>query len=113
MTAAGPPVQVTVQAIGRLIEKKDLLTRRKTLSKLPQTHKVLDEVVESLFDFCIRRIRWATERCRRENLSPTLYGFGKLARMTWVTWQIPEVNAVLSEAWESLQHSCVVSTRAA
>jgi hypothetical protein len=113
MTAAGPPVQVTVQAIGRILEKKDLLTKRKSLSKLPRTRKVLSEMVESLFDFCVRRISWATERCQRENLSPSLYDLGKLARMTWATWQIPEVNAVLREAWESLQHSGVVSTKAA
>ncbi|GAX45296.1 Tn7-like transposition protein D [Tolypothrix sp. NIES-4075] len=65
----GHPVRVTRGAIGRDLDRKPLLDQY--LHKLPLTAKALAQVVETYEEFAIRRIQWAAECFRQENIHPT------------------------------------------
>jgi hypothetical protein len=65
---AGKPVRVTRRGIGRIMEVIPWLTNQ--LLKLPETQKVLEEVLESREAFAIRRLRWAQDYFIQNNEVP-------------------------------------------
>jgi len=65
---AGKPVRITRRGIGRILEVMPWLTNQ--LLKLPETQKVLEEVLESREAFAIRRLRWAQDYFIQNNEVP-------------------------------------------
>lgn len=58
------PERITIGRVGKKIGKLSLL--EKHLFKLPKTHELLLQNIESVRDFQIRRIKWAILECERE-----------------------------------------------
>ncbi len=100
--ADGFPVQVTKQAIGRDLDRKDWFSK-KQIKKLPLTAKILKEVLESTVEFSIRKVRWAAARFREEGQSPSLSTFAIRAHLVWEMWHVPEVKAVIETELSSLR----------
>jgi hypothetical protein len=63
------PIRITLALIGRELGCKNTLQTQ--LSKLPKTKKLLDEVIETLEQFSIRRIWWAFDLFNQEKICPT------------------------------------------
>lgn len=78
-SAPGRPLQVSIAAIGKDIGERALLQMR--LHKLPLTAQVLAEVAETHEDCGVRRIWWAAELYRQENMSPTRYQIARRAEV--------------------------------
>ncbi len=101
-TADDIPVRVTVQAIGRHIDKKDLLSK-KHIHKLPLTQRALLEVVETKLEFYTRRLTWTANYFRQERIVPAFSTLGLKANIGWSNWYVPEVKAVIEEEIEKLR----------
>jgi len=99
--ASGVPHRVSVQSIGRDIDKLSLLTKQ--LSKLPITKKVLSEVLETKVEFYTRRLTWAANYFRRERTVPSFSALGLKATLDWKSWYIPEIKLVFETVIESLR----------
>ncbi|EKU44049.1 Tn7-like transposition protein D [Lysinibacillus fusiformis ZB2] len=60
------PVRITVSSIGKMINNKSLLEKR--IDKLPNTKKYIESVKESTTNFQKRRISWAIDQLKDEEL---------------------------------------------
>jgi Tn7-like transposition protein D/TniQ len=100
---AGKPVKITVMAIGRELDKKDLLQKDKHLAKLPHTRQALDEVTETRSQFVLRRLKWATGCFRDEGLAPAKSTLALRACVDYVIWKDEEMGSALDAEWRSLQ----------
>ncbi len=69
-TAPGCPIKITKNAIAREINMPTWLLRKPVLEKLPLTSEVCAIVIETPESFALRRIRWAIERYREEDICP-------------------------------------------
>ena len=58
----------------------------KRLSKLPRTNEYLESTVETLRDFQIRRVKWATKECEREGYDLQWWRIARIAgiRGKWI-----------------------------
>ncbi|HEY9605333.1 MAG TPA: TnsD family Tn7-like transposition protein [Allocoleopsis sp.] len=65
---ASPPLRVTLKAIGIELDRLPMLQKER--DKLPQTARVLDEVIETQLQFDIRRVGWAADCFRTEAVCP-------------------------------------------
>lgn len=63
------PIRVSITEIIRRIGNKTWIEKRE--SKLPLTNKVLNEKLESLEDYMIRKVQWAKEEFLKEKKLPT------------------------------------------
>lgn len=70
-------VRITRTEIGRTLRIQSLLIRAH--SKLPMTQGALNEVVESLEQFQIRRIKWAVQHLRKQKMSVQAWEVFKVA----------------------------------
>lgn len=100
----GRPVRVTVNRLGREIDKAALLNSKNLSSKIPLTAQLLAETVETHLNFSIRCIRWAVNCYRREDTVPSISSLAKLAGMTMSTTHRPEIRAVINDELESLRN---------
>lgn len=98
--ASGRPVRITKSLIAREIDTHSL---NKQLDKLPRTRKALEEVVETRFEFANRRLRWAADSFRKENLSPCRSALLLRASIGSDIWEVPSVKATTDAALRSLQ----------
>jgi hypothetical protein len=98
------PIRVTRHAIGRHIDKLDLLTNSKMAKKIPSTVQALTEVVEERVEFVIRRLRWAAELFRQESVVPSFSGLGQRSGTSWEIWHAPEVKAEIEALLSSLRN---------
>lgn len=105
---AGYPTRITKTAIANELEQPNLA--KGTLDKLPLTAMVLAEEVETLEEFAIRRIWWARDYYRQENVHPTLWQLKKLAGLSSETAALPQVDAAIDAAVQSLEHYVSPST---
>jgi len=103
-SVGGRPVRVTVNRLGREIDKAALLNSKNLSSKIPLTAQLLAETVETHLNFSIRCIRWAASCYRREDTVPSISSLAKLAGMTMTTTHRPEIRAVINEVIESLRN---------
>jgi hypothetical protein len=101
--ASGRPIQVTKRAIGRDIDEMSTIRSPNALRKLPLTSQALTEVVETQVQFAIRRIRWAAECFRQENIFPTWSKLGRRAGIDHSFWYEPEVINAFESALHSLR----------
>lgn len=101
---SGRPTRISIAAIGRATGQFGLLTHRNSyLSKLSLTFNVLDEVVESHVDYCVRRVQWATNCFREEGRFPTKTMIGRRTLLQWKSLCILEVRSAVDSAWQSLR----------
>jgi hypothetical protein len=102
--SASPPLRVTLKAIG--IELDRLSTLQTARDKLPQTAKVLDEVIETSLEFDIRRVGWAADCFRTEAVCPTRSEFllkaGLARRGTTYLSKQPKLLKAINTALKSL-----------
>lgn len=103
--ASGRPVRVTKQSIGQDLDKVESVANKRAMVKLPLTTRALEEVVETRTEFAIRRIRWAAESFRQENIVPAWSTLGLRARIDHAIWYVPSVKAVFEEELLSLQET--------
>jgi hypothetical protein len=94
------PVWITRNAIGQDIDKKALLYKQ--LYKLPKTAQALAEVIETREQFAVRRVQWATECFRQQNISPAWSGLINLAGVYQLR-EIPQVKEAIDAAMKSLE----------
>lgn len=107
------PIRVTRQVIGRDIDAMTSLSDKHALSKLPQTAKALEEVVETRVEFAIRRIHWAADCFRQKNILPALSTLGLRSGVNHSIWYVPEVKAAFEAALLSLRQSTPIKVTAA
>lgn len=102
--AEGRPARVTRKAIIRLLPRPSWVDS-KSLSKLPLTAQALTEVVETHFDFAVRRVWWIASCLAQENVAPSrpalLYRTGISSNIL----AFPEVRAAVNAAYHFLRHS--------
>jgi hypothetical protein len=101
--AEGKPVQVTVTAIARELDRNELLLKRKHLAKLPLARLTLDEVAEMRPQFALRRLRWAVDCFRHEGSAPAKSSLALRASVDYAIWKGEEMGAALDAGWHSLQ----------
>lgn len=89
-----PSIRVIRAALERRLGQPNWLTKR--LRKLPLCAAVLVEVTEPLKDFQCRRIHWAVEELRRQNLPLALWRLRRMAGLP--SHCAPEVEATLQVA---------------
>jgi Tn7-like transposition protein D len=100
---AGRPVRITITAIARELDRKELLQKEKHLAKLPITQQALDEVAETRAQFALRRLRWAAGCFRNEGLVPAKSALALRAGVDYGIWKDEEMGAALDTEWSSLQ----------
>jgi hypothetical protein len=94
------PIQITKSLLGRDIGKGSQI--RDNIHRLPLTAQILDKLTETHEEAAIRRIKWAAECFRKENISParsqliTLSGVVKLK-------DVPQVRDAIDAALQSLE----------
>jgi Tn7-like transposition protein D/TniQ len=86
--APGRPVQVTKTAIGRTIGAITLLQRK--LYKMPLTAQILAGVVETREQYAVRRVWWAADLYRQEDVLPREWQLVMRANV----YSLREVSAV-------------------
>jgi hypothetical protein len=89
----GKPIRITKDLIARKINRRSLINYQ--LDKLPRTRKALEKVVETRLQFALRRLRWAAETFREENLTPSRCALTKRAGIYSDLWHEPTLkNAI-------------------
>jgi hypothetical protein len=101
--ADGKPVQVTVTAIARELDRNELLMKRRHLAKLHLTRRALNEVVENRPQFALRRLRWAADCFRGEGSAPAKSSLALRACVDYEVWKGEKMGAALDAEWRSLQ----------
>ncbi len=94
------PVQITVAAIARDIGQ--LANIQKHLDKLPLTAQVLAEVVETREEFAVRRVEYAAECFRQENVYPKEWQLVRRAGLRPDMEAVQQVKEAIAAALESL-----------
>jgi hypothetical protein len=94
------PVQITVAAIARDIGQ--LANIQKHLDKLPLTAQVLAEVVETREQFAVRRVEYAAECFRQENVYPKEWQLVRRAGLRPDMEAVQQVKEAIAAALESL-----------
>jgi hypothetical protein len=100
LTAIGRPVQASRTAISKSLGILAVVT--KSSAKLPLTNKTLDEVSESVTAFAIRRIRWAAECYRQEQVRANQWKLQTRAAVSNKMARDPEVKAACEECLREL-----------
>lgn len=98
--APSRPVWLTKTAITRKLGCYTLI--QKEIDKLPLTALVLSEVVETQVEYAIRRLEWATECFRRENIYPPRWQLLTRASLKPNTVALPCVQQAIEVALKSL-----------
>jgi hypothetical protein len=102
-TDPGRPVRITKNTIGKDINRVRLFYDSRLLTRFPLTVTALKESVETRIDFAIRRIRWAAACFQQENITPSWTQLPYRAALGMDIWYVPQVKAVIDEAWLALQ----------
>jgi hypothetical protein len=95
------PVRITKGLIATFIPEGQWLH---DLSKLPQTAEVLSEVAETREAFAIRRLHWAADFFRSEQISPPRSILMARAGVEGFVWRTPPMKRIFENVWESLQY---------
>ncbi|WP_190410519.1 MULTISPECIES: TnsD family Tn7-like transposition protein [Cyanophyceae] len=106
--APGRPVQITVAAIARDIGQ--LANIQKHLDQLPLTAQVLAEVVETREQFAVRRVEYAAEHFRQENVCPQRWQLVRRAGLRPDMEATQQVKEAIATALASLDPLGVVQT---
>lgn len=101
--AKGKPVKITVNAIGRDLDRKELLQKPRHLAKLPLTRRTLEDVIETRIQFAIRRVRWAAQCFRDEGIAPAKSILALRSCVGYEIWEDQTAGNVLKAEWRALQ----------
>jgi hypothetical protein len=96
----GPPVRITVSAIGKDIGQLALLQQH--LSMLPITASRLESFIETREAFAVRRIQWAIEKYEEERYIPKRWELIKRAGVEKIL-----VSQHVNEAIDEFYKKCV------
>jgi hypothetical protein len=96
----GRPVRITRSAIGKELYQEEVL--KKFLDRLSLTANVLTEIVETREDFAIRRVEWAAECFRQQNISPAWSQIVLLSGV-YALRAVPQVKKAIDTALQSLE----------
>jgi hypothetical protein len=98
------PVRVTRKALGRAIDKLELVSRKENLARLPLTARAVAEVSESYGALAIRRIQWVVHQPRSE---PILLNRIQLLHQAGIYAQTlpPEIEPTIQAALDRLTES--------
>ncbi len=94
------PIRLTISEISR--DTGLLPSMEDRLDKLPLTAQLLNEVVETHEMFAVRRIRWAAELYKQENIYPTRWQLMKRSGVIEAQKKWPRVQFAIDAALESL-----------
>jgi hypothetical protein len=95
----GRPVRITQTLLAKKIDRYI----DNQLDKMPQTWKVLDKVVETRLQFDLRRLRWAADSFREENVSPSRSALLQRASIGSDIWEVPAVKTATDAALRALR----------
>jgi hypothetical protein len=101
LTAIGRPVQASRTAISKSLGILAVVT--KSSAKLPLTNKTLDEVSESVTAFAIRRIRWAANCFRQEQVPANQWKLQTRAAVSNEMARDPEVRVAFEDYVRALR----------
>lgn len=99
----GKPTRVSMDAVIKEVGHKVWLESRQ--DKLPLTAKALDECVETLETFQLRKVRWATDYFLNEGICPTRSRFLVTASLRNGTSKRPPVQRAIRAALLELRRS--------
>jgi hypothetical protein len=91
-------VKISISAIGRELGQRRAI--HTSLDKLPSTAKILNDLVETVEDFAIRRVQWALERFHEENLYPKRWQLVHRAALSQKIAEAPQVKAAIDAAMQ-------------
>ena len=100
VSAPGRPIRASRTAIAREIGQLGAVY--KSADKLPLTNKALDEYAESVEAYATRRVWWAAECFRRENVRANKWQLLTRAAVSYKIAAVPEVSAAFAAAVASL-----------
>ena len=100
LTTRGRPMRASRTAIAKSLGILAVVTKDST--KLPLTNKTLDEVSESVTAFAIRRIRWAADCYRQEQIQVDRWKLQTRAAVSNKMACDPEVKAAFRECVQAL-----------
>lgn len=101
------PIRVSLAEIIRRTGKQNWLQKRK--KKLPITNKLLEQNLESLEDFLIRRINWTKAEFIKEKKIPTLLQLKvRAVVVNKVSGRTEKITNFLSETLEEIK-ACLLS----
>lgn len=101
LTTAGRPVRASRTAIAKNLGILAVVT--KDSAKLPLTNKALDEITENTTAFAIRRIRWAADCYRQEQVPADRWKLQMRAAVSNKIARDPEVKAAFEECVRELR----------
>jgi hypothetical protein len=93
------PTKVTKTAIASDLGQLKLMQQQK--DKLPRATKALEELAETRQEFAIRRIQWASECFREENVYPKRWQLLRQAGISPDLAEVPQVKEAIAAALES------------
>jgi hypothetical protein len=96
----GRPSRVSHTAIAKIVGHEWRMQKR--LDKMPLTAKVLAEHLETYDEFAIRRLKWAAEYYKSEEIRPKRYMLIELAGLTPKNEETPQVQREIDDLMESL-----------
>lgn len=100
----GFPVRVSLSEIVKSVDCKKWIDKR--YQKLPKTAEVIDEKIESLEDFMIRKILWATDRFISARKIPTQRQLqDRAAAENLTTRSSVKVQKVIKESLERIEQA--------
>lgn len=101
--ADGMPIRVSLQLIGRSLDKGQLLNKR-FLPRLPLTRAALSTAVETRVEYYTRRLYWAAKYFSEQKVTPAFSTLGLRAGLPWEYWYLPEIKSVFETVIDSLRN---------
>lgn len=95
--------RVTSNCIAKSIDKLGSTIRHTQLKQLPMTKMALAEVVESRFDYALRRLSLAENYFRQEGVAPSKSMLLRRAGICSDLRKMPELKKILEAVWLALQ----------
>lgn len=97
----GRPIRVSMAAVMKEVGRKSWLEFR--LGKLPLTNKVLNDYLETVEEFLIRRVTWAEEYYFQKGICPARSYFEASAGTKSNSGRLPAVQSAIDAAMERLK----------
>ncbi|WP_445626608.1 TnsD family Tn7-like transposition protein [Nostoc sp. DSM 114167] len=97
-----PIIWITQTTIANSLNYPASAWIKKFLNKLPMTANVVRELSETREEFAVRRVQWAADCFRQENLCPQRWELVRRASLRPKTTELPLVKEAIATALEAL-----------
>ena len=97
-----PIIWITQTTIANSLNYPASAWIKKFLNKLPMTANVVRELSETREEFAVRRVQWAADCFRLENLCPQRWELVRRASLRPKTTELPLVKEAIATALEAL-----------